>query len=681
MKKLSFLLLTLAIAFNISAQTNVKIDRGQFIKNAVKKLSGSTKSKIKKNLRYGDFYFEQKTKGGYLEALKYYEKAYPYNPRNMALNYKMGICYLKSLFKGRALPYLQKVVDSNSTYTPDLLYFYAQALQFNYKFSQAINYYQKFKQSRLYAKDKYYKFLTDKHITECKSGEKLIQDTLPIGLVNMSNINSPYDDYGPVITADGEKIYFTSRRPNEYQLKDADGQYYEDIYYSVLKNGHWEAAKSVGYPLNTPTHDAVVGLSYDGQTIIIYRDEDLYWSHLNGKTWSKPQKFPKPINSSAVESSAALSNDGNTIYFVRGKTADPLTSNGDIYYSVKDSTGHWSKPVKLPDNVNTPYDEDGLFLHPDGRTLYFSSKGHNSMGGYDVFKTVRQPDGTWSDPVNLGYPLNTPDDDIYFVLSGNAKIGYISAVREDTKGFTDIYQVHFFTAAPYLSGEEKLIAALAKPQEETSFEPPVKITLVKGKVLDKSGKPIEAVVEIIDNETGKVIYRVKTNSATGEYMVSLPAGKNYAMVIRKEGYMFQSQNFNLVTENKYQEVNDTVVMTSIKKESKTELRNIFFDYNKATLKPESYPELNRLVNFLKQHPDIKIEISGHTDTLGTLEYNMKLSEQRAKAVYNYLINKGISPERLTTKGYGPLKPIASNKTAQGRARNRRVEIKILSAKK
>ncbi len=681
MKKFLLLLLTMAISLLAFPQTNVKINRSEFMKGAVKQLSGSDKAKIKKNLRYGDFYFDQKTKGGYLEALKYYEKVYPYNPNDLALNYKIGICYLKSLFKGRALPYLQKVIDSNENYTPDVLYFYAQALQYNYKFARAIDYYHKFQQTDLYQKDKYYNFFTDKHIIECENGEKLIQDSLPIGLVNMSNINSPFDDYGPVITADGEKIYFTSRRPNEYQLKDVDGQYYEDIYYSTLTNGHWQAAKSVGYPLNTPTHDAVVGLTYDGQTIIIYRDEDLYWSKLNGKTWSKPQKFPKPINSAQVESSAALSIDGNTIYFVRGKTSDPLTSNGDIYYSTKDSTGKWSKPVRLPDNVNTPYDEDGLFLHPDGRTLYFSSKGHNSMGGYDVFKTVRQDDGTWSDPVNLGYPLNTPDDDIYFVLSGNAKVGYISAVREDTKGFTDIYQVHFFTAAPYLSGEEKLIADLAQPQKETSFEPPVKITLVKGKVVDDKGKPVEAVVEIIDNETGKVLYRIKTNSATGEYIVSLPAGKNYAMVIRKEGYLFRSENFNLVEENQYHEVKKTVVLKDITEESTTELRNIFFDYNKADLKPESYPELDRLVDFLKKHPGIKIEISGHTDTLGALEYNMQLSERRAKAVYNYLVSKGISPSRLATRGYGPLKPIASNKTPEGRARNRRVEVKILSGKK
>ncbi len=681
MKKIIFSLVLFLFPLFFYGQTNVKLSKSDIIKGAVVPLKGSDKSKIGKAIRYGDYNFEKKTKGGFLEALKYYQEIYDYNPNNPALNYKIGICYIKTLFKGKALPYLEKVVDTLPDFTPDLSYYYAQALQFNYKFDRAIEYYEKFKQSSLYQKDKYYKFFTDKHIEECRNGKQLIQDTLPIALINMQSLNSAYDDYGPVITADGSKIYFTSRRPNDYELKDADGQYYEDIYYSEVKQGHWAQARNAGYPLNTPEHDAVVGLSYDGQTIIIYRDEDLYWSRLEGNKWSKPKKFPAPINSDAIESSAAISVDGNAIYFVRGKTQDPLTSNGDIYYSVRDSNGNWSTPVRLPDNVNTPYDEDGLYLHPDGKTLYFSSKGHNSMGGYDVFKTVRRDDGTWTAPVNLGYPLNTPDDDIYFVLSGNAKVGYISAVREDTKGFTDIYQVHFFTANPYMAGDEQLLAGLANPKRETSFEPPAKIVLVKGRVVDKSGKPVEAEVVIVDNETGKVLYKVKTNSATGEYIVSLPKGKNYAVVIRKEGYLFSSENFDLVNEDTYKEVEKTVVLEDISSQSTTQLRNIFFDYDRANLKPESYPELNRLVDFLKKHPQVKIEIAGHTDSIGTLEYNMQLSQRRAQAVVDYLVRHGIARSRLIAKGYGPTRPVAPNNTPEGRAKNRRVEIKILEGGK
>jgi outer membrane protein OmpA-like peptidoglycan-associated protein len=302
------------------------------------------------------------------------------------------------------------------------------------------------------------------------------------------------------------------------------------------------------------------------------------------------------------------------------------------------------------------------------------------MGGYDVFKTVRQDDGTWSDPVNLGYPLNTPDDDIYFVLTGNAQVGYISAIRNDTYGFTDIYQVHLFTADPYTAEENFLLAGLAKPTVQTSFEPPVKLLLVKGKVTDKNGNPIAATVEIIDNKTGKVIYRVRTNSASGEYIVSLPPGHNYAMVIKKEGYLFHSENFDLVEDQTFNQVNKNVVLENIAPQSTTQLRNIFFDYNSASLKPESYSELNMLANFLKEHPNIKIEISGHTDSLGNYEYNMKLSLRRANSVVNYLVKQGIDRHRLIPKGYGPTKPIASNKTPEGRALNRRVEFKIIEVK-
>ncbi len=675
MKRLFLVALALFIGYLSFSQSNPKISRKHFL------IYKKGRSNAWKAVRYGDYFYKKGTVGDYLQALKYYEKAYQYNPDNPQLNYKIGICYLKTLFKAKALPYLQKVIDTLPHLTDDLYYYYALALQYNYKFKPAITYFNLFKTRDLYKKDKYYQFFTNKHIEECHNGIELLRDTLPIVLINMKKLNSEYDDYGPVITADGEKLYFTSRRPNGYNLTDQEGQYYDDIYYSEYKNGQWSAPVNVGRPLNTVTHDAVVGLSYDGQTLIIYRNGDLYYSKLNGNKWSDPKPFPKVINSKEVESSAALSVDGKTLYFVRGKSLDPLKSNGDIYYSVKDSNGNWSKPIRLPDNVNTPYDEDGLFLHPDGKTLYFSSKGHNSMGGYDVFKTVRQDDGTWSDPVNLGYPLNTPDDDIYFVLSGNAQVGYISTVREDTKGFTDIYAVHMFTTTPYTTEENFLLADLAEPVKQTSFEPPVKLLLVKGKVLDENGNPIEATVEIVDNETGKVIYRVKTNSATGEYMVSLPPGRNYGMVIKKEGYLFHTENFDLEEDQSYSEVQKTIKLSSIAPEKKTQLRNIFFDFNSAKLKPESYSELDMLIEFLKQHPDIKVEVSGHTDSLGRFSYNMKLSQRRAQAVVNYLIQHGISKDRLVAKGYGPTKPIASNKTPEGRALNRRVEIKILQVGK
>ncbi len=675
MRRLVLFLTSFLFIVNIFAQSNPKIQKREFL------IYKQGKSKAWRNVRYGNYFYEKGTIGDYLQALKYYKKAYQYNPNNPELNYKIGICYLKTLFKARALDYLQKVMDTTPNLTPDLLFYYAAALQYNYKFKQAIKYFNDFKKRQLYKTDARYKFFTDKRIEECKNGIELIKDTLPIVIRDLSTINSSYDDYGPVVTADGEKMYFTSRRPNGYNLTDQEGQYFDDIYYTMNDSGQWAKPKNAGPPLNTMSHDAVVGLSYDGQTMIIYRNGDLYWSKLDGKKWTDPKPFPKVINSKEIESSAALSVDGNTLYFVRGKKLDPLLSNGDIYYSTKDKNGNWSKPVPLPDNVNTPYDEDGLFLHPDGKTLYFSSKGHNSMGGYDVFKTVRQPDGSWSDPVNLGYPLNTPDDDIYFVLSGNAQVGYISAAREDTKGFTDIYSVHMFTADPYTTGENYLLAALAKPVEQTSFEPPVKLMLVKGKVVDKEGNPVEATVEIIDNKTGRVIYRVKTNSATGEYIVSLPPGHNYAMVIKKQGYMFHSENFDLEDDDSYNEVHKNFTLDTIAPQSKTQLRNIFFDFNSAKLKPESYAELNLVVNFLKNHPNLKVEISGHTDSLGRFDYNVKLSKLRAQAVVNYLVSKGIKKSRLVAKGYGPTKPIAPNSTPQGRALNRRVEIKILEVEK
>ncbi len=674
MKRILLFITLLFLVKSLVAQDDVKISRSEFV---IKGKPGL--SQAMKDIRYGDYFYNKKTKGTYGKALEYYLKAYEYNPDNPALNYKIGISYLYSFSKKKSLEYLQKAYNENPKVADDILYNLAQAYQYNYKFDKAIELFRQFTKTQKYKKSDFYRFMVNKKIVECNNAKELIKDSINVVITDMSELNSKYEDYGPVITADGEKIYFTSRRPNADNMIDPnDGQYYEDIYKSDKDQGYWQTPKNVGKPLNSPTHDAVVGLSHDGQTMIIYRDGDLYWSKLQGKEWSWPKPFPKVINTDQVESSACFSLDGNTLYFVRGKRPDPLKSNGDIYYSIKDDKGKWSKPVKMPENVNTPYDEDGLYMHPDGRTLYFSSKGHNSMGGYDIFKTVLQDDGTWSDPVNIGYPVNTPDDDIYFVLSGDGKTGYYSAAREDTKGSTDLYVINFRIYKPKLVTEDNLLAGIAQPVKETSVEPGIKITLVKGKVLDKNGKPVEATIEIIDNETGKVIYRAKTNSVTGEYLVSLPAGKNYAMVIRKEGYLFHSENFDLVDEQTYNEVKKDLVIQEIAPESKAELHNIFFDYNSDRLKPESYPELDRLVEFLKKNPSIEIEVSGHTDNIGSYDYNLQLSYRRALAVVNYLVNKGIDRGRLIARGYGSSKPIATNDTPEGRARNRRVEVKIIN---
>lgn len=653
------------------AQENIKIAKKDF------KTEKSGVAKAMKDIKYGDHFFDENTEGSYLKSLNYYLDANKYNSENAALNYKIGVCYIESVQKKESLKYFQKAYEINEEIAADLKYYLARALHYNYKFDEAIELYQEYK-SENSDKSK----IIDKKIVECENGIELVKKKVPVLITNVSIINSKHKDYSPLITADGEKLIFTSRRENTTgaQLDPYDNQYYEDIYVAKSKDHKWKSPKNIGSPLNSDNHDATVGLSNDGQKLITYSRGDLYVSNLRGRNWSKPKALPKTINTKEIESSACFSYDGNTIYFVRGRTASE-ESNGEIYYSQKDENDKWGEAKILDNTINSPYDEDGVFMHPDGKTMYFSSKGHNSIGGYDVFKSEQKEDGSWSVPENMGYPINTPDDDIYFVLAANKKVGYYSAVKDDTKGYNDIYQVVFLNGTDnvILNSEDNLIASIASPSSETSIDKSTRLTLVKGVILDNvTGEPIEAIIEIIDNETNEVVYRTTSNSATGEYLVSLPPGKNYGMAIKKDGYLFHSENFDLVDdEGGYKKVEQNIQMVNIAKNSEITLKNLFFDIGKSEIKDESKSELDRVIEFLTDYPKIKVEISGHTDSQGDKNDNLVLSQNRAKSVVDYLTKRGIKSERLVPIGYGAKKPVADNISREGRAKNRRVDFKIL----
>ncbi len=666
--RITIVFLSFLLFFQIlEAQINVKIKKSEF-DTGEKGLSEAMK-----NIKFGDYFFDMHTQGSYQKALNYYLKAYLYNQDNAALNYKIGICYIKSVTGYKALPYLQDAFDENENITADLDYFLGLALQLNYKFDEAIKFYNKYlKNDDLTT---FQRKQTQKRIFECNSAKKLIKKPVFVKITNLDVINSEYKDYASLITADGSKMYFSSRRPNTTGgISEEDDQYFEDIYFSEKDSIFWTKPQNVR-SLNTPGHDDVVGLSHDGNTLILYMNGDLYYSENKGENWTNPKAFPKVINSKEIESSACFSINDSILYFVRGKSTNPEKSNGDIYYSKLSPEGKWGEPVKLPPNINSPYDEDGLFMFADGKTLYFSSKGHNSMGGYDIFKTTINDDGSFSDPVNIGYPINTPDNDIYFVMEPNNTIGYYTSARKDSKGYTDIYQVRF-TGNLFLSSEDNLIAGIAQPVSVTMPEDKIMV-VVKGIILDENGNPIAAEIVIVDNKTNEIISKTKSNQ-NGRYSLTMPAGKDYGVVINKDGYMFHSENFNLVTTTHYEEIHKNVTLKSIDTNKKTTLHNVFFDFASATLKESSIPELKNVAAFLKQNSTIVVEISGHTDNVGTYEENMKLSKARADAVAQYLISQGIEAQRIKTVGYGYTKPIAPNDTPENRQKNRRVEFKILS---
>jgi len=644
-----------------------------------------------KNVKNGDATFSDNNKASFELALDFYLKANKYNSENAELNYKIGYCYLKSVLKDRSIDYFLKAYKIKNDVYLDIQYMIGRSYQYKYEFAKALEYFTIYKRSLPPAELSIERSKIDKRIEECTNGIELMKKKERVFIDNLGDVvNSPYPDYGPVITADEQTMYFTSRRPNTTggERNPIDNQFYEDIYVTTKVDGVWQTPKNLGKPVNTKGNDATIGLSADGNILLTYSDKnggDIYISHLKGNEWTTPESISKNVNTKFHEADASISPDGNALYFVSNKTEDNFGMH-DIYVSYKDANGNWGKPKNLGSTINTKYDERGVFIHPDGKTLYFSSQGHNSMGGFDIFKSTLQENGTWSKPENIGYPINTPDDDVFLVISADGRHGYYSSEKEGGYGEKDIYMITFLgPEKPLLLGnEDNLILSITNPTTEVLVEPVVEIktmrlTIVKGIIKDAfSQQPIEAQIDIVDNEKNVVINTISSNSKTGKYLASLPSGKNYGLAVKCENYLFHSENFNIPQATNYQEITKDVMMNKVIIGAHIILNNIFFDNGAATLRDESKAELERLKKLLEDFPTIRVEISGHTDNVGSLAFNTKLSESRAKAVVDYLITNGIDQSRLEYKGYAFTQPIAGNETADGRQSNRRVEFKVLS---
>ena len=686
MKKLLYILSILFTA-NAFAQ-NVEFEKANF------KDDKDGLKEAKKNIEKGDEFFAMATVF-YKQALDpFYLAANKFNPNNALLNYKIGKCYLYSNYKLKSIPFLEKALQLNPTVDPQIHFLLGKAYHLDMQWDKAIKEFQTFQQTLKGDEIALLMGDVNNHIAQCLNGKELVKNPIRVFIDNVGpEINSQYPDYGPVISADESVMLFTSRRPTTTggKIDPEINEYFEDIYISTRgKDGKWGTAVNMGPPINTDNHDANSGLSADGQKFLIYignNNGDLYESELKGTSWSKPEHMNKNINTSYHESSACYSPDGKSVYFVSDKPDGGL-GDRDIYVSTKDEKGKWGKAVNLGPTINTQYGEEGVFIHPDGKTMYFSSQGHKSMGGYDIFKSVYDDKTkTWSEPENLGYPVNTPDDDVFFVTNASGKHGYYASFNANGYGEKDIYMITFLGMEKPMvqNNEDNLLASLAAPVKETVIAPVLAIkeaqlTILKGVITDEMTKqPLEATIEIVDNLKNEVIASFTSNSSTGKYLVSLPAGRNYGIAVKKENYLFHSENFDIPNTAAYQEVVKDVALKNIAVGSKIILKNIFFDFDKATLRPESTNELERLTNLLKvDAPTLKIEISGHTDSKGAADYNKKLSNSRAKAVVDYLISKGISADRLTSIGYGEEQPIATNDTDDGRQLNRRTEFKILS---
>ncbi len=502
-----------------------------------------------------------------------------------------------------------------------------------------------------------------------------------------SSINSEYPDYGVVVNIDESMMFYSARRPTTTggNRSPVDMMYYEDTYWTISSDGKWLNSKNMGKPINNQYHDAVVGIAPDGNTLIIYRDEnggDLFWSKRIADSWTSPQAFPSPINTDYQESSASFSANGKRLYFVSYR---PKGYGGkDIYYVDIDNNGRMGSVVNLGNTVNTSSDEIGVFAHADGKTIYFSSTGHPGIGSYDVFKSEYN-NKSWSKPINLGYPVNTPGPEVFFSIGASGRNAYFSTSREGGLGGQDIYKITFLgpPKEPTYATSEQLIAVDDAINYNAEIESKLQmhssqLTLLKGVIRDDiTQKPIEATIELIDNEQGEILARFSSNSLSGKYVISLPSGNNYGLAVYADNYLFYSDNFEIPKYEQYRVLARDINLQRVEIGSAIELKNVFFSYKKSNVNKESKVELDRIVALMNKYSKLKLEVNGHTDNIGDNEYNLKLSQKRAEAVVNYLVSKGVPRERLTAKGYGFTKPISDNSTEEARSMNRRSEIIIV----
>ncbi len=669
----------------VSGQTDVKIRRSEFKTDSLEGFREAWD-----HIKKGEHYYEQ-GKGTFRLAREHFLKAHACNPENAGLNYKTGVCYLFSDEKYEALEYLTKAYVLDKSISEDIHYLMGKAHHQVLEFDEAIMEYNAYRKTLKTKKLSGILPELNHLIDQCMNGKKLVENPIRVIITNLGDsINSVYDDYFSVFGPGDTIMYFTSRRPARSGSKRSpvDNKFYESVYVSYLRDNEWTGARPLSQRINSRGNEAAVGINNEGDQLYIYIGDknsgDIYYSTRRDGRWSSPRSMPARFNSRDREGDICFDSEGRTLFFT---SADKKNSFGgrDIFVSSMDSKGRWSEPENLGDLINTTYDEIGVFLAESGKELYFSSKGHNSMGGYDIFRSVLNDKGEWMPPENLGYPMNTPDHDLFYSITGDGKYGYYSTIRMGGIGGKDIFRVVFLGSEKELvmSTEQKLISGLPGDSREGFFDMPVALAVdssltLKGTVTDAgSDEPIMAKLEFIDLERSEVIATAVSND-TGFYKISLPDDKSYGVEIMARDYLFFLDMVDLSGAGTDIGHTRDFQLDKVEVGAKVVLENIYFETNKAELKPESYKQLDQIFEFMDNNPTLKLEISGHTDNVGSLKYNTRLSKSRAQAVVSYLVRKGIDPDKLDAQGYAFTQPIAPNDTSEGREKNRRVEFKILS---
>lgn len=582
------------------------------------------------------------------------------NPKNAKAQLMAGQSIMLSVQKEKSLDYFRRAWKLDPQVDPQILYFLGQAYHYSEKFDSAILFYDRhiriLARSLDYEKSKKIEEVNRK-IFECRNAVVYMEHPVDVSIVNLKHdINSEYPDYAPTIDKTETVMYFTSRRPaeNSNDRVAVDHEYYEEILMVEKKNGEWGPARNPGPPLNTGYHNASVNLSPDGTEIIVYHDTNggdlLLASRKKDGTWETPAPM-EGINTEFLESSATITQDDKTIYFTSNRPGG--YGGTDIYSCELGKGGRWTNVKNLGPLVNTELDEEGVYISANGQHLYFSSNGLAGMGDLDIYRSTFDPaKQAWGEPVNLGYPINSVENDIYFVLTADEKFAYISSLRRDNLGEQDIYKVDMQKWKPVYLDRPEYSEVFAEAPLAQNTNPVVNQKPAPGEIVSQK--------ETVYIRTPS--YRPKVN-----VIVTDENNKTVMSDVQLDHPNDSTYNYRIVIPASGIPLNPKVDVGYV--------MNVYFAHN--GVEPISYEGIRNIISMLKNSPTMKVEISGHTDNKGTDGYNEDLSLRRAQSVRNILIKGGADADRITAVGYGENKPMDSNDTMEGRRMNRRIEFRIV----
>lgn len=616
------------------------------------------------------------------------------NPKNAKAQLMAGRSIMLTIQKEKSLAYFKNAWKLDPNVDPDILYFIGQAYHYSEEFDSAILFYDRY--NRILARslnfDKSVKINeVNRKIFECRNAVIYKENPVNVTIVDLNDkINSEYPDYAPTVSEDESIMVFTTRRPGENMNERVavDHEYYEEIFYAEKVDGAWKPAKNAGVPINTNYHNASVNISPDGKELIVYHDTNggdlLVSKRKTDGSWSSPEQIIG-VNSEFLESSATITQDGKMIYFTSNRPGG--YGGTDIYSCERDKNGNrWVNIKNLGPLINTELDEEGVFISANGNYLYYSSNGLAGMGDLDIYRSTFDPaKKEWGEPVNMGYPINSVENDIYFVLTADGKYAYMSSLRHENLGEQDIYKVDMQNWKPvYLNQPEYAevfaeSSSIRRDAEIMGTKPARSDVRIAYQIVDdENGKPLDADIDFV-SQYGKVVKPVHT--ATGAYQFTLNHASDssvyYKINVHGNGYLSYASSMYFHGAAKSPEnISETIRLKRIASNVNVGyILNVYFSHD--GVQPLSLEGIQGLLRMMKSSPTMRVEIGGHTDNSGPDDYNLDLSKRRANAVRDMLIKGGADGSRITAVGYGKAKPIAPNDSRQGRSLNRRTEFIIL----